>query len=127
LIRQHRSQLSPHLDCGIWATLLIWLALNSACGADGPALPTFADAFGSPLALHLRRLLFERELVDLNFLIKADPAEPHVLFLSSIPTGRPMWPGACAEGLQMTGLDPLVVADRLARPAAEALVAIPWA
>jgi hypothetical protein len=38
-----------------------------------------------------------------------------------------MWPGACAEGLQMTGLDPLVVADRLARPAAEALVAIPWA
>ena len=65
--------------------------------------------------------------MDLNLLIKADPVEPHVLFLSSIPKSRPMWPGSCGQGLQMTRLDPLVVADRLARLAAEALVANLWA
>jgi len=36
-------------------------------------------------------------------------------------------PELAAEGMQRTGLEPLVVADRLAWQQAEALVAIPWA
>jgi hypothetical protein len=83
---------------------------------------------GAPLALRLRRLFFERELVDLNLLIKADPAEPHGLVLPLDPhRAAQVPPGLATEALQRTGLEPLVVADRLAWQQGEALVAIPWA
>jgi len=128
LVRQHRTSFAPLWTAESWAKLLIWLALNSGSGADGAALQRFANAMGAPLALRLRRLFFERELVDLNLLIKADPAESHVFVLPLDPQGaaevQPQW---AAEALQRTGLEPLVVADRLAWKAAEALVAIPWA
>jgi hypothetical protein len=128
LVRQHRTSFPPLWTAESWAKLLIWLALNSGSGADGPALQRFADALGAPLALRLRRLFFERELADLNLLIKADPAEPHVLVLPLDPEGAAeVPPGLAAEALQRTGLEPLVVADRQAWQAAEALVAIPWA
>ena len=87
----------------------------------------FADALGTPLALRLRRLFFERELEDLNLLIKADPAEPQVLVLPLDPLrDAEVSLGLAAEGLQRTGLEPLVVADRLAWQVAQGLVAIPW-
>jgi hypothetical protein len=128
LVRQHRTSFAPLWTAESWAKLLIWLALNSGSGADGPALQRFADALGAPLALRLRRLFFEREMADLNLLIQADPAEPHVLVLLLDPQGAAeVPPGLAAEGLQRTGLEPLVVADRLAWHAAETLVAIPWA
>jgi hypothetical protein len=67
-------------------------------------------------------------MADLNLLIQADPAEPHVLVLLLDPQrAAEVPPGLAAEGLQRTGLEPLVVADRLAWQAAETLVAIPWA
>jgi len=128
LVRQHRNSFPPLWTAESWAKLLIWLALNSGSTADGPALQLFADALGSPLALRLRRLFFERELEDLNLLIKADPAESQVLVLPLDPRGAAEVPlELAAEGLQRTGLEPLVVADRLAWHQAEALVAIPWA
>jgi len=128
LVRQHRTSFPPLWTAESWAKLLIWLALNSGSTADGPALQLFADALGTPLALRLRRLFFERELEDLNLLIMADPAEPHVLVLPLDPQGAAeVSPELAAEGMQRTGLEPLVVADRLAWQQAEALVAIPWA
>jgi hypothetical protein len=128
LVRQHRTSFPPLWTAESWAKLLIWLALNSGSSADGAALQQFADALGTPLALRLRRLFFERELEDLNLLIKADPAEPHVLVLPLDPRETAeVLPGLAAEGLQRTGLEHLVVADRLAWQAAEGLVAIPWA
>ena len=128
LVRQHRTSFPPLWTVESWAKLLIWLALNSGSSADGAALQRFADALGTPLALRLRRLFFERELEDLNLLIKADPAEPHVLVLPLDPRGAAeVPPGLAAEGLQRTGLEPLVVADRRTWQAAAALVAIPWA
>jgi len=128
LVRQHRTSFAPLWTAESWAKLLIWLALNSGSGADGPALQRFADALGAPLALRLRRLFFERELADLNLLIKADPAEPQVLVLPLDPQGvAEVPPGLAAEALQRTGLESLVVADHQAWQTAAALVAIPWA
>ena len=128
LVRQHRTSFPPLWTAESWAKLLIWLALNSGSTADGPALQLFADALGTPLASRLRRLFFERELADLNLLIKADPAESHVFVLPLDPRGAAeLPPELAAKGLQRTGLEPLVVADRLAWQQAEALVAIPWA
>ncbi|MCX5951655.1 MAG: protein phosphatase [Cyanobacteria bacterium] len=127
LVRQHRTSFPPLWTAESWAKLLIWLALNSGSGADGAALQQFADALGTPLALRLRRLFFERELEDLNLLIKADPAEPQVLVLPLDPLrNAEVSLGLAAEGLQRTGLEPLVVADRLAWQVAQGLVAIPW-
>jgi hypothetical protein len=127
LVRQHRSSFAPLWTAESWAKLLIWLALNSGSSADGAALQLFADALGAPLALRLRRLFFEREVEDLNLLIKADPAESQVFVLPLDPRGAAEVPlELAAEGLQRTGLEPLVVADRLAWQAAEGLVAIPW-
>jgi hypothetical protein len=127
LVRQHRTSFLPLWTAASWAKLLIWLALNSGSSADGAALQQFADALGTPLALRLRRLFFERELADLNLLIKADPAEPQVLVLCLDPLRDAEVPlGLAAEGLQRTGLEPLVVADRLAWQATQGLVAIPW-
>ena len=128
LVRQHRTSFLPLWSAASWAKLLIWLALNSGSAADGAALQQFADALGTPLALRLRRLFFERELEDLNLLIKADPAEPQVLVLPLDPLrDAEVSLGLAAEGLQRTGLEPLVVAaDRLAWQVAQGLVAIPW-
>lgn len=127
LVRQHRTSFLPLWSAASWAKLLIWLALNSSSAADGAALQQFADALGTPLALRLRRLFFERELEDLNLLIKADPAEPQVLVLPLDPLrDAEVSLGLAAEGLQRTGLEPLVVADRLAWQVAQGLVAIPW-
>jgi hypothetical protein len=127
LVRQHRTSFLPLWSAASWAKLLIWLALNSGSAADGAALQQFADALGTPLALRLRRLFFERELEDLNMLIKADPAEPQVLVLPLDPLrDAEVSLGLAAEGLQRTGLEPLVVADRLAWQVAQGLVAIPW-
>jgi len=127
LVRQHRTSFAPLWTAESWAKLLIWLALNSGSGADGAALQRFANAMGAPLALRLRRLFFERELEDLNLLIKADPAEPQVLVLPLDPLrDAEVSLGLAAEGLQRTGLEPLVVADRLAWQVAQGLVAIPW-
>jgi len=127
LVRQHRSSFAPLWTAESWAKLLIWLALNSGSSADGAALQLFADALGTSLAVRLRRLFFERELEDLNLLIKADPADAQVLVMPLDPLRQAEVPmGLVAEGLQRTGLEPLVVADRLAWQAAEGLVAIPW-
>ena len=127
LVRQHRSSFAPLWTVESWAKLLIWLALNSGSSADGAALQLFADALGAPLALRLRRIFFDREVEDLNLLIKADPAESQVFVLPLDPRGAAEVPlELAAEGLQRTGLEPLVVADRLAWQAAEGLVAIPW-
>jgi hypothetical protein len=66
LIRQHRTSFAPLWTVESWAKLLIWLALNSGSSTDGAALETFAEALGTPLALRLRRLFFEREWESLN-------------------------------------------------------------
>lgn len=127
LVRQHRTSFPPLWSAESWAKLLIWLALNSGSSGDGASLQRFADALGTPLALRLRRLFFERELADLNLLIKADPAESQVLVMPLDPLRDAEVPmPLAAEGLQRTGLEPLTVADRLSWQAARGLVAIPW-
>ncbi len=133
LVRQHRQSFPPLWTAESWAKLLIWLALSCGCSGDARALEAFAAALGPALTARMRRLFFERELLDLNLRVMADPAEKQVLLL-------PLEPGADTDGdaagaiapervaaaLEAVGLSRLVSDDRRRWQSLEALVAVPW-
>jgi hypothetical protein len=125
LVRQHRASFPPLWSVESWAKLLIWLALNSGCGADPAALERFAASLGPALSARLRRVFFERELEDLNLRLLADPAEAEALALPLDALAGSPDPAAVAAALDRVGLT-----EHLAPPECwrrhDALLALPW-
>ena len=119
LVRANRSSFEPLWSAESWAKLLIWLALNCGCSGDEAGLRAFAAALGAHQTGRMRRLFFERELLDLDLQVMADPAEQQVLVL-------PIGPAGGALALERVGLSSRVVADRSRWQCLDALVAIPW-
>ena len=126
LVRQHRESFPPLWTVESWAKLLIWLALNCGCSGDREGLEAFAAALGPALTGRMRRLFFERELVDLELQVMADPAEQQVLVLPTGPAEAVLEPEAVARALERVGLRERVVAERERWQRLDALVAIPW-
>lgn len=125
LVRQHRASFQPLWTAESWAKLMIWLALNCGCSSDDAGLRAFAAALGPALSRRMRRTFFERELVDLELQLLADPAEPQVLVLPTGPAEVLADPGRIATALERVGLGRLVV-DQPQWQRLDALVAIPW-
>jgi hypothetical protein len=126
LVRANRSSFEPLWSSESWAKLLIWLALNCGCSGDREGLEAFAAALGPALTGRMRRLFFERELVDLELQVMADPAEQQVLVLPTGPAEAVLEPEAVARALERVGLSERVVAERERWQRLDALVAIPW-
>jgi len=126
LVRANRSSFEPLWRAESWAKLLIWLALNCGCSGDEPGLRAFAGALGAHQTGRMRRLFFERELVDLELQVMADPAEQQVLVLPTGPAEAVLEPEAVARALERVGLSERVVAERERWQRLDALVAIPW-
>ena len=125
LVRQHRESFGPLWTVESWAKLLIWLALNSGCGADSSSLESFAASLGPVLTGRMRRLFFSRDLEDLNLRLMADPAEPQALALPLDALSCDPTPERVAEALQRVGLAERVVAAEGWQPHG-GLLALPW-
>ena len=125
LVRQHRESFGPLWTVESWAKLLIWLALNSGCGADSSSLESFAASLGPVLTGRMRRLFFSRDLEDLNLRLMADPAEPQALVLPLDALSGDPTPERVAEALQRVGLAERVVAAEGWKPHG-GLLALPW-
>ncbi len=125
LVRQHRESFGPLWTVESWAKLLIWLALNSGCGADSASLESFAASLGPVLTGRMRRLFFSRDLEDLNLRLMADPAEPQALALPLDALSGDPTPERVAEALQRVGLAERVVAAEGWQPHG-GLLALPW-
>ena len=126
LVRANRSSFEPLWSAESWAKLLIWLALNCGCSGDEAGLRAFAAALGAHQTGRMRRLFFERELLDLDLQVMADPAEQQVLVLPIGPAGGALALEPVATALERVGLSGRVVADRSRWQCLDALVAIPW-
>jgi hypothetical protein len=74
----------------------------------------------------MRRLFFERELVDLDLQVMADPAEQQVLVLPLGPLEEPLELERVGQALERVGLGERVAAERDRWQRLDALVAIPW-
>lgn len=125
LVRQHRESFQPLWTTESWAKLMIWLSLNCGCSGDREGLEAFADALGPVVSGRMRRLFFERELVDLDLQVMADPAEQQVLVLPLGPPG-PLDADRVAQALERVGLLPDLVAGPERWQPLDAVVAIPW-
>jgi len=126
LVRANRSSFEPLWSAESWAKLLIWLALNCGCSGDEAGLRAFAGALGAHQTGRMRRLFFERELVDLDLQVMADPAEQQVLVLPLGPLEEPLELERVAQALERVGLGERVAAERDRWQRLDALVAIPW-
>jgi hypothetical protein len=126
LVRANRTSFEPLWSAESWAKLLIWLALNCGCSGDEAGLRTFAAALGAHQTGRMRRLFFERELLDLDLQVMADPAEQQVLVLPIGPAGGALTLEPVATALERVGLSSRVVVDRSRWQCLDALVAIPW-
>ena len=126
LVRANRSSFEPLWSAESWAKLLIWLALNCGCSGDEAGLRAFAGALGAHQTGRMRRLFFERELVDLDLQVMADPAEQQVLVLPLGPLEEPLELERVAQALERVGLGERVAAERDRWHRLDALVAIPW-
>jgi len=126
LVRANRSSFEPLWTSESWAKLLIWLALNCGCSGDEAGLKAFAGALGTHQTGRMRRLFFERELLDLGLQVMADPAEQQVLVLPVEPLEAPLELERVAHALDRLGLSECVVLQRERWQQLDALVAIPW-
>ncbi|MEB3331099.1 MAG: protein phosphatase [Synechococcaceae cyanobacterium] len=126
LVRQHRASFEPLWSAESWAKLLIWLSLNCGCSGDEAGLRAFAAALGPVLSSRMRRVFFERELLDLDLQVLADPAEQQVLVLPIAPGEGALDPEPVAAALERIGLAASVCADRSRWQRLDGLVAIPW-
>ncbi|MFO8237302.1 MAG: protein phosphatase [Prochlorococcaceae cyanobacterium] len=126
LVRQHRESFQPLWSTDSWAKLLIWLALNCGCSGDQQGLQAFATALGPSLGQRLRRVFFERELVDLDLQVMADPAEPQVLVLPLTPGADALSQERTAAALVRLGLLEHVAVERERWSSLDQALAIPW-
>ena len=126
LVRQHRESFPPLWSQESWAKLLIWLALNCGCSGDEVGLKAFAEAIGPLQMGRLRRVFFERELVDLELQLMADPAEQEVLVLPQGPADAVLENDRIARALERVALSARVVAEPGRWQRLDALVVVPW-
>ena len=126
LVRQHRESFPPLWSQESWAKLLIWLALNCGCSGDEAGLKAFAEAIGPLQMGRLRRVFFERELVDLELQLMADPAEQQVLVLPQGPADAVLENDRIARALERVALSERVVAEPGRWQRLDALVVVPW-
>jgi hypothetical protein len=126
LVRQHRESFPPLWSQESWAKLLIWLALNCGCSGDEAGLKAFAEAIGPLQMGRLRRVFFERELVDLELQLMADPAEQQVLVLPQGPADAVLENDRIARALERVALSARVVAEPGRWQRLDALVVVPW-
>ena len=126
LVRQHRESFPPLWSQESWAKLLIWLALNCGCSGDEAGLKAFAEAIGPLQMGRLRRVFFERELVDLELQLMADPAEQQVLVLPQGPADGVLENDRIARALERVVLSARVVAEPGRWQRLDALVVVPW-
>ena len=126
LVRQHRESFPPLWSQESWAKLLIWLALNCGCSGDEAGLKAFAEAIGPLQMGRLRRVFFERELVDLELQLMADPAEQQVLVLPQGPGDAVLENDRIARALERVALSARVVAEPGRWQRLDALVVVPW-
>jgi hypothetical protein len=126
LVRQHRESFPPLWSQESWAKLLIWLALNCGCSGDEAGLKAFAEAIGPLQMGRLRRVFFERELVDLELQLMADPAEQQVLVLPQGPADAVLENDRIARALERVALIARVVAEPGRWQRLDALVVVPW-
>jgi hypothetical protein len=126
LVRQHRESFPPLWSQESWAKLLIWLALNCGCSGDEAGLKAFAEAIGPLHMGRLRRVFFERELVDLELQLMADPAEQQVLVLPQGPADAVLENDRIARALERVALSARVVAEPGRWQRLDALVVVPW-
>ena len=125
LVRQQREEFPPLWTRESWAKFLIWLALQCGAGVQQQELEAFAHALGPVLTGRLRRLFFERELVDLDLKVMADPAEAQVLVMPLGPA-QSLAEGDVKAALEQARLTELVVVEPSSWKQLDALVAIPW-
>jgi hypothetical protein len=126
LVRQHRESFPPLWSQESWAKLLIWLALNCGCSGDEAGLKAFAEAIGPLQMGRLRRVFFERELVDLELQLMADPAEQQVLVLPQGLADAVLENDRIARALERVALSARVVAEPGRWQRLDALVVVPW-
>jgi hypothetical protein len=126
LVRQHRESFPPLWSQESWAKLLIWLALNCGCSGDEAGLKAFAEAIGPLQMGRLRRVFFERELVDLELQLMADPAEQQVLVLPQGSADAVLENDRIARALERVALSARVVAEPGRWQRLDALVVVPW-
>ena len=126
LVRQHRESFPPLWSQESWAKLLIWLALNCGCSGDEAGLKAFAEAIGPLQMGRLRRVFFERELVDLELQLMADPAEQQVLVLPQGPADAVLENDRIARALERVALSARVLAEPGRWQRLDALVVVPW-
>ena len=126
LVRQHRESFPPLWSQESWAKLLIWLALNCGCSGDEAGLKAFAEAIGPLQMGRLRRVFFERELVDLELQLMADPAEQQVLVLPQGPADAVLENDRIGRALERVALSARVVAEPGRWQRLDALVVVPW-
>ena len=124
LVRQHRQSFQPLWTRDSWVKLLIWLSLNCGSSGDEEGMKQFVEALGPVVTSRMRRVFFERELVDLDLQVMGDPAEQHVLVMPMAP-GVPLVLERATAAVQRVGLQELVVADQNRWQQLDAVVAIP--
>ena len=124
LVRQHRQSFQPLWTRDSWVKLLIWLSLNCGSSGDEEGMKQFVEALGPVVTSRMRRVFFERELVDLDLQVMGDPAEQRVLVMPMAP-GVPLDLELATAAVQRVGLQELVVADQNRWQQLDAVVAIP--
>ena len=124
LVRQHRQSFQPLWTRDSWVKLLIWLSLNCGSSGDEEGMKQFVEALGPVVTSRMRRVFFERELVDLDLQVMGDPAEQHVLVMPMAP-GVPLVLERATAAVQRVGLQELVVVDQNRWQQLDAVVAIP--
>jgi len=126
LVRQHRTSFPPLWSVESWAKLLIWLALNSGCPADG--LARFAAALDPARSARLRRLFFSREREEEGLRLLADPADGPVQVqpLAPADADAALTAERIHTALEQVGLAERVEAEPQRWQRSEGLVAIPW-
>ena len=125
LIYSKRATFLPLWSIDSWVKFLIWLSLNCGLSGEKESLELFAKAMGSSLTTRMRKVFFERAVVDLSLHILADPAEDQVLIMPMDGHKR-ILDNEVAQALQTIGLSHKVSLSPAAWDRHDLIVSIPW-
>ena len=124
LIQQNRESFDPLWSIDSWVKFLIWLALNCGLSGERESLELFADALGQQ-TVRMRRIFFERVLLDQKLKIMADPAESQILVMH-LDGQDPLNSKNVLKALHQVGLTDRADSDPLHWQMLDAAIAIPW-